>query len=458
MAGTDRRAAAAGVVLFPLPFQGHLTPMLQLAGSLHARGLAVTVLHAAAFNAPDPARHPEFAFVPVPVAVPDEVAAATDGMAKVFALNATMDASGCVRDALASLIQKPEAPRLAGLVIDAALPAAQKAAASLGLPRLVLNTGSAACLRLFCSYDMLHAKGYLPTTESNLDLPVKELPPLKVRDLFDPSKLPNQESVQKMMDLGIQTTRNSSGVIINTFEALEAHELERVGEELGVAAFAVGPLHKLSSINGAETSLLEEDHSCIEWLNTQSPCSVLYVSFGSLAHVTQHEFTEVAWGLANSAKPFLWVVRPGLVFGMEKPELPEEFKHAVEDRGKVVEWAPQKEVLAHPAVGGFWTHSGWNSTLESIYEGVPMLSRPIFGDQLVNGRYVEDVWKIGFLLEGVLEQGKIEKAIRRLMEEKEGVEARERAIDLKKKALMCLENNGSSQQAVDKLVDYMLSG
>ncbi|KAL6897256.1 hypothetical protein ACP4OV_006952 [Aristida adscensionis] len=454
MAGNDGRAAA-GVVLFPLPFQGHLSPMLQLAGALRARGLAVTVLHAAV-NAPDPARHPDLAFVPVPVALPDD--AAMDGMAKVFALNAAMEASGCVRDALASLLSPdPAAPPLACLVIDSALPAAQKAAASLGLPRIVLNTGSAACLRMFWSYGMLHDKGYLPTTESNLNLRVKELPPLKVRDLFDPSKLPNKESVQKMMDIGIQSTANSSGVIINTFEALEAHELEMIREELGIAAFAIGPLHKLSSKDIVETSLLEEDHSCIKWLDTQAPCSVLYVSFGSLANITRDEYIEVAWGLANSDKPFLWVVRRGLVLGEEIPEFPEGFESAVEGRGKVIEWAPQKKVLAHSSVGGFWTHNGWNSTLESIFEGVPMLSRPIFGDQLVNARYVEDVWKIGFLLEGVLEREMIERAIRKLMEEKEGVEARERANNLKKKAIMCLESNGSSQQAVDKLVDHVLS-
>jgi hypothetical protein len=79
---------------------------------------------------------------------------------------------------------------------------------------------------------------------------------------------------------------------------------------------------------------------------------------------------EMAWGLANSGKPFLSVVRHGLVLGVEKQELPEGFDSAVEGRGKVIEWAPQREVLAHPAVGAFWTHNGWNSTLESIYEDV----------------------------------------------------------------------------------------
>ncbi|KAF8768527.1 hypothetical protein HU200_007537 [Digitaria exilis] len=458
--GADDTPAAARVVMMPLPFQGNLTPMLQLAGALHARGLAATVLRTAPFNAPDPARHPGIAFVPVAVDVPEAVVGSEDNMTKVFDLNAALDASGCLGDALASLLEKEAPRRPACLVTDAAFPAAQKAAMDLGLPWLVLHTCSAATFRLFMSYHILYGNGYLPKRESNLCLPVKELPPLQVRDLFDPSELPNQENVQKIMNLWNQTKMNSA-TIINTFEDLEGPELEMIWGEVtdnGTLVFNIGPLHKLSPIGGTKTSLLEEDCSCIEWLDTQAPCSVLYVSFGSLAQLTQEEFTEIAWGLANSEKPFLWVVRRGLVLGVEKPELPEGFERALlEGRGKVVEWAPQQNVLAHSAVGGFWTHNGWNSTLESIYEGVPMVSRPIFGDQFSTGRYVEAVWKIGFLLDGVLERRKIERVIQRLMVEKEGLEARQRAKDLKKKAIMCLESNGSSQMVLDNLVHHILS-
>ncbi|XP_052162779.1 UDP-glycosyltransferase 76C2-like [Oryza glaberrima] len=455
----DGRAPRGHVVLFPLPFQGHLSPMLQLAGALHARGLAATVLHTA-YNAPDAAAHPELAFVAVPSAdaIARALAAAPrDGIAKIMALNAAIEASGCARDALASLMSGPERP--ACLVIDAALPGAQKAAAELGLPTIVLHTGSAAAFRLFRSYAMLREKGYLPAKESELNRPVEEMPPLRVSDLFDPSKYFNEEMANKILALSTETTTNSSGTVVNTFEALETPELRSVRDELGatIPVFAIGPLHKLTS-NGDRSSLLDQDRSCIEWLDTKEPGSVLYVSFGSVVMVSQDEFKEVAWGLANSGRPFLWVVRPGLVIGVSgKPELPEGFVEAVEGRCKVVDWAPQTEVLAHHAVGGFWTHNGWNSTLESIYEGVPMLSRPTFGDQLVTARYVQETWQIGFRVEGKLERGKIEEAIRRLMEGEEGAEVKQRADELKKKILICLKNGGSTQQAIDKLVDHMLS-
>ncbi|OEL21390.1 UDP-glycosyltransferase 76C2 [Dichanthelium oligosanthes] len=448
--------------------------MLELGGALHARGLAVTILHTA-FNAPpDPARHrhPGFSFVAVPDAISDAVAATTEdggGVDRAVAMNAAVEAPALadgVRDALASLLLRSSSeegwePRLACLILDATLTAVQKAAAGLGVPTLVLHTCSAACFRLFRSYDMLYHKGYLPAQESNQLLPVKELPPLQVRDLLDPSKLPNKDFWLKLLNLANETTSRSSGAIINTFEALEAHELEMIRDELAdkrIPIFAIGPLHKLASTDGVgSTSLLHQDRTCIKWLDTQDSGSVLYVSFGSVVHVTQDEFTEVAWGLANSGKPFLWVVRHGLVLGVEKAELPQGFECAAKGRGKVIEWAPQQEVLAHPAIGGFWTHNGWNSTLESVHEGVPMLSRPHFGDQLATGRYVADTWKIGILLEGVLEREKIKRAITMLMEEKEGMEVRERAKNLKEKARMCIESSGSSQQAVDKLVDHIHS-
>ncbi|XP_051177524.1 UDP-glycosyltransferase 76C2 [Lolium perenne] len=455
MAGIDG-GPRGRIVLFPLPFQGHLSPMLQLADVLHARGLAITIVHTT-FNAPDPASHPEFTFVAVPDGMHDAVGAPKDGIGKILSMNAAMEASGCVRDALASILAAE--PRPACLVIDTSLPAVQKAASQLGLPTIVLHTGSAAVVRLFRSYAMLHDKGYLPAQEHELNKPVKELPPIRVSDLFDPSKYPNQEMANKILDIATETTTNSSGIVINTFEALEIPELEALREELassGVNVFAIGPLHKLSTIGDA-SSLLEQDRSCIEWLDKQAEGTVLYVSFGSVVPVHRDDFNEVAWGLANSGKPFLWVVRHGLIIGSQDTELPDGFEKTVESRGKVVRWAPQQEVLAHHAVGGFWTHNGWNSTLESICEGVPMLCRPFFGDQLANGRYVEDVWQIGTLLAGKLERGKIEQAIAGLMEREDGTTMRERAKELKMKVVMCLKNTGSTQLAADKLVDHMLS-
>ncbi|CAL5089552.1 unnamed protein product [Urochloa decumbens] len=593
--GEQPRERRRRVLVFPLPFQGHIDPMMHLAGVLHDRGgLAITVLHTR-FNALDPARHPEFRFVPVPDGVPADVAAAGRIIDVILAMNAAMEASpAAVRDALASaLAEDGEDNGAACLVIDANLLAVQRVAREIGLITVVLRTGSAACLSADVSADVivfllhpphpgrphpgrpppvpggapaavprrpsstaappagrgphtpapnpkpappprpcpgptalhrrpaggaraatprrprarslrraglpppafpyiqelrpieelrqpripkaagLHRRPLRPLRpppaaaaaiaaelslpQSQLYMPVPELPPLRVRDLFQ-TKISSHEMLCKVIARINETLRNSSGVVTNTFEALEPAELEKLRGELNLPfLLAAGPLHKLSSKKTTGSSLLDQDYGCIEWLDTQASGSVLYVSFGSLAAMDSGEFMEVAWGLANSGHPFLWVVRPKLVQDCDSVALPEGFEDVIKGRGMVIQWAPQQEVLAHRAVGGFWTHSGWNSTLESVSEGVPMICRPNAVDQMMNARYVENVWGVGFELEGELERGKIENAVRRLMDEREGAEIRERAKVLRRKVAECLDSSGSSQIAVDKFVSYILS-
>lgn len=121
-----------------------------------------------------------------------------------------------------------------------------------------------------------------------------------------------------------------------------------------------------------------------------------------------------------------------------------------------MKWAPQREVLAHPAIGGFWTHCGWNSTIESLCEGVPMLCYPCFGDQKSNARYVTHVWRIGVMLGDKLERGVIEKRIMKLMAEREDGEIMKRIMDLKEKADSCIKEGGSSFNSLENLVDFIL--
>ena len=171
------------------------------------------------------------------------------------------------------------------------------------------------------------------------------------------------------------------------------------------------------------------------------------------------DLAEVAWGLANSNLPFLWVVRPGSVRGSQWTEqLPESFIDRVGERCHIVKWAPQKEVLAHPSVGGFWSHCGWNSTLESISEGVPMICRPYSFDQRVNTRYISYVWRMGMELESdELERGEIERAVRRLMVDGEGEKMRNRAMELKEMMEISTSEGGSSRRALKELLEFISS-
>ncbi|KAI4299479.1 hypothetical protein L6164_032938 [Bauhinia variegata] len=137
--------------------------------------------------------------------------------------------------------------------------------------------------------------------------------------------------------------------------------------------------------------------------------------------------------------------------------LPSGFIENLGGRGHFVKWAPQLQVLARPAVGAFWTHSGWNSTMESICEGIPMICMPRFTDQKVNARYVSHVWKVGLQLEKGLERGEIERTVKILMEGNERKEIRERSSRLKEEAKLCMKQGGSSFRFLDSLVSYILT-
>ncbi|KAJ4792615.1 UDP-Glycosyltransferase superfamily protein [Rhynchospora pubera] len=442
--GINRR-----ILLFPLPYQGHINPMLELASLLHLRGFSITIFHTQ-FNSIDPTKHPSYDFISI-------IDGTTSNHFEVnnFPSRFVEHNNNCEQPFYDSLRKYlSENKGVTCLVADLHWYKIHAVAKRLGVVSLVLRTGSAASLRWFTSFPVLRAKGYYPLRESEKDELVTELPPYRVKDLIPMDKC-RIDDFAMLVERDIEAAKNSSGIIINTFTAIESDEIQKLHQELSVPIFSIGPLHKFTS--QFQSSLLPQDRSCLDWLDKQAPGSVLYVSFGSLASLNYEEFVETAWGLANSRQPFLWVVRPGSVCGTENVSMPDGFDEEIRGRGMVVAWAPQLEVLAHDAVGGFWTHNGWNSTLEGIWEGVPMICRPFFADQMGNARYVTHVWKVGIELEGKLERRIIEKTVRSLMKEKEGDEIRERMRVLRKNASECTKADGSSHLAINKLVNHILS-
>jgi hypothetical protein len=298
---------------------------------------------------------------------------------------------------------------------------------------------------------------FVENLESRSEEAVVDLPPLKVKDLpVFQSKEP--EAFYKLVCRFVDECKKSSGIIWNTFEELESSALTKLCQDFSVPIYPIGPFHKYSLAGSNSTSLLTPDKTCISWLDKQEHKSVVYVSFGSIVAISEEEFLEIAWGLVNSNQPFLWAIRPGTIRGSEWLEpLPSGFLENFGERGYIVKWAPQEQVLKHPAVGAFWTHNGWNSTLESVCEGVPMICMPSFADQKINAKYASDVWKVGLQLENKLERGEIENVIRKLMLGDEANEIRENVKNLKEKANVCLKEGGSSYCFLDSLVSEILS-
>lgn len=168
--------------------------------------------------------------------------------------------------------------------------------------------------------------------------------------------------------------------------------------------------------------------------------------------MTKDQMIEFWYGLVNSGTRFLWVIRPDSIAGSDwESQIPAELKAATKEMGYIVGWAPQEEVLAHPAVGGFWTHSGWNSTLESVFEGVPMLCWPYFLDQQVNSRFVSEVWKLGLDMKDTCDRFIVKKMVNDLMVERKD-EFRRSADRMAIMAKRCLSEGGSSYCNLERLI------
>ncbi|XP_071734488.1 UDP-glycosyltransferase 76G1-like isoform X2 [Rutidosis leptorrhynchoides] len=444
------------IVLFPLPFQGHINPMLQLANILHTQGFKITIIHAE-YNSPNPSNYPHFIFKSIKdrfSEIADQLSTNKDPTYFFRYLN-----TSCVnpfKESLARLLTESDTDSVACVITDAGFYFTQAVLDDLKIPRMVLRTSSLGCILAYDALPFFSKKDCFNLTkeDSNFEAQVPAYPLLKYKDMVKITTDP--QSMGDYVSNLHNTMKASSGIIWNTFKELEQLEQETISQHLPVPHFTLGPFNKY--FPASSSSLIQQDRTIMSWLDTKPPKSTIYVSFGSVAHISEAEFKQVANVLANNGLPFLWVVRPGMVHGTKWIEsLPENFLEGLGERGRVVKWSPQQEVLAHPATGCFWTHNGWNSTLESVCEGVPMICSPKYVDQPINARYVTDVWKIGVMLENGFEWNEMEMAIKRVMMDKEGDEMRERISCLKNKLNISLDEGGSSKESLNDLVHYISS-
>jgi UDP-glucose:(indol-3-yl)acetate beta-D-glucosyltransferase len=209
-------------------------------------------------------------------------------------------------------------------------------------------------------------------------------------------------------------------------------------------------------------NLLNPEDACIKWLDTKSPDSVAYVSFGSFASLGAVQTEELARGLLAAGNPFLWVVRAA-----DEAHLPRGLLDEATASGAafIVRWSPQLEVLAHPAVGCFLTHCGWNSTLEALSFGVPMVALGLWTDQPMNALNVERVWAAGVrarrdAVSGVMFlRGEVERCVRAVTGDGDGARAiREASGKWRDKARSAVKPGGSSDRNMDEFVEFLRAG
>ncbi|KAJ1291528.1 hypothetical protein BS78_02G321800 [Paspalum vaginatum] len=289
-----------------------------------------------------------------------------------------------------------------------------------------------------------------------ITIPVSELPTFLVRD----------DHVSKSWDHMKASQLAGFGVVLNTFLDLERPYCEEFGRVDARRAYFVGPLGQPSSstVNrGGDTNV-----DCLSWLSTKPSRSVVYVCFGSFAYFSATQARELALGLEASNQPFLWVVRSD--DGSGNQWAPEGWEQRVADRGLVVRgWAPQLAVLAHPSVGAYVTHCGWNSVQEAAAAGVPVLTWPLSFDQFFNERLITEVAEFGAR---VWDGGKrsereeeaetvpadaIARAVAGFMESGERRDKLQaRAGELVERARAAVSEDGSSWRDVHRLIDDLV--
>lgn len=190
---------------------------------------------------------------------------------------------------------------------------------------------------------------------------------------------------------------------------------------------------------------------CIKWLKTKPHMSVVYISFGSMASLSAKQMEEIACALEGGNFNFLWVVRES-----ERVKFPDRFIESVAGKGIVVSWCNQLEMLAHPAIGCFVTHCGWNSTLEGLSLGVPMVGMPQWSDQMTDAKFIEDIWSIGVRAKedefGIVRREELLFCLKEVMEGGRSHEIRRNADKWKEMARAAVADKGSSDMSINEFV------
>jgi hypothetical protein len=360
----------------------------------------------------------------------------------------------------------------AALVVDFFATTVLDVARELAVPTYVYFTSTAALLAL-----MLRLPGLdetvavdFETFEGTVDVP--GLPPVPAGNI--PGFLGRKDSPnftwfvyhgRRFMD--------ADGIIVNTVTELEPGLLAAIAEGRCVPRRPAPPLYPIGPVLNLGAENASDDEGCVRWLNAQPRASVVFLCFGSMGWFDAAKAREVATGLERSGHRFLWALRGPPAAGSWHPSdadldalLPAGFLERTKDRGLVwPRWAPQKAVLSHRAVGGFVTHCGWNSTMESLWHGVPLAPWPLYAEQHLNAFELVSVMGVAVAMEvdrrrdNFVEAAELERAVRTLMGGgEEGRKAREKAAEMKAACRKAVEEGGSSYVALERLRDAIRKG
>ncbi|XP_021823305.1 UDP-glycosyltransferase 74G1-like [Prunus avium] len=454
-----QRAYKGHCLVLPYPSQGHINPMLQFAKLLSHKGVKVTLVTTRYIH--------KTMYGSASSCIALDLETISDGYDEAGRGEASIDAylesfwkEGS--KTLAELLEKlsSSGPPVDCVVYDAFMPWPLDVARKFGIAGATFFTQSCAVANIYYHVHKGLLKVPLADDQSLISLP--GLPPLDPLDL--PSFVYDLEYCPAFYRVVVGQFSNvdkADWVLCNTFYELEEQVVDWLAKFWPLRT--VGPTipskyldERLEDDKEYGVNLFKSDNdACIKWLNERPKGSVAYVSFGSAAKLDDEQTKELAWGLRRSKSNFLWVVRAS-----EAAKVPKGFVEETSEKGLVVSWCSQLEVLAHEAVGCFVTHCGWNSTLEALSLGVPMLAMPQWTDQRTNAKFIMDVWKIGITApsdeKGKVREEVVEHCISEIMEGERGKEMKINALKWKELAKKAADEGGSSDKNIDEFISKLV--
>ncbi|GAV66017.1 UDPGT domain-containing protein [Cephalotus follicularis] len=474
-------------IMLPHLAHGHMIPMIDMARLLAQRGLVVTLittpLNAARFKAiihraRDSGLQIQLLHVPFPFldAGLPQGCESMDSLPSRDMVKNLIHGIGLLQTPIEQLLDQLQ-PHPSCIISDKNLPWTHYTAEKFGIPRLVFDGTS--CFSLLCTHNIVATKVHERVSQFEPFV----VPYLPDRIEITKAQLPNAVNVGSSdMGGGIRSEIRDKelaafGVVVNTFEELEPAYIEQFRKARGGKVWCIGPVSLCNKEDidkaerGSKASI--DENQCLKWLDSQETGSVIYACLGSLARLSVPQLIELGLGLEQSNRPFIWVIRAGSKSEeLDKWILEESFEDRIIGRGLLIRgWAPQVLFLAHPAIAGFLTHCGWNSTLEGVCAGVPMITWPMFAEQFYNEKFIVQVVKIGVSLGCVLpvkwgeeenvgvwvKREMVKRAIEELMHEgEEGKQRRRRAKVLGEIARGAIEQGGSSYLNLTLLIQEIM--
>ncbi|GAB4848203.1 hypothetical protein Ancab_002870 [Ancistrocladus abbreviatus] len=366
--------------------------------------------------------------------------------------------------------------RLTGFILDLLCTTMVDVANEFNVPSYVFFTSGASLLSLMFHFQSLRdhhgvdVADLFKDPDSEFDIPgFKNRVPVSVL----PAVLLDEEAGSSRSTIlnYAKRYRETKGIIVNTFMELESDAILSLLENVSIPPiYPVGPIIKLNSENDEGN----KSHSVMTWLDNQPPSSVVFLCFGSMGCFGVEQVKEVAEGLKRSEHRFLWSLRrpttseekvgPPRDYENLDDVLPNGFLDQTNNIGRVIGWAPQIEVLSHPAIGGFVSHCGWNSTLESLWFGIPVAAWPMYAEQQLNAfqmvRELELATEIRMnyrwdnrkkMSNGLVEAKEIEKGVRNVMDSSSRISSNVKQMsNVSKKTAM---NGESSYTWMDRFVE-----